>query len=332
MTKKGPGKAHRASISLPEVFRLFPDDATAEAWFVKRRWPTGVACPHCGSVNVQTGAKHKTMPYRCREKECAKRFSAKTGTVLESSKLGFQTWMIATYLLTTSLKGVSSMKLHRDLSINQRSAWFLAHRLRVALAAEGGIDAPPAEFEGPLEVDETYFGGKRDRMSNAKRRELKGTGRGGAGKTAVAGLKDRTTNKVRAKVVQRTDAETLQGFVTEHTAADTTVYTDDTAAYKGIPFDHETVKHSLSEYVRGDVHTNGIESLWSTMKRAHKGVFHKMSPKHLDRYVQEFAGRHNLRDMDTLDIMSALVTSMDGRRLKYRDLIADNGLSNAARS
>ena len=266
------------------------------------------------------------MPYLCREKECAKRFSAKTGTILESSKLGFQTWMIATYLMTTSLKGVSSMKQHRDLSINQRSAWFLAHRLRVALAEKGGV------FDGPIEVDETYFGGKRSRMSNAKRRELKETGRGSVGKTAVAGLKDRTSNKVRAKVVRRTDAETLQGFVTDHTAADTTVYSDDSRAYSGLPFDHETVKHSLNEYVRGDVHTNGIESLWSTMKRAHKGTFHKMSPKHLDRYVQEFAGRHNLRDMDTIDIMEALVVGMDRKRLKYHELIADNGLDNGARS
>ena len=151
-------------------------------------------------------------------------------------------------------------------------------------------------------------------------------------KTAVAGLKVRTSNKVCAKVVRRTDAETLQGFVTEQPAADTTVYSDDSSAYKGLPFDHDTVKHSLSEYVRGDVHTNGIESLWPTMKRAHKGTFHKMSPKHLDRYVQEFAGRHNLRDMDTIDIMEALVAGMDRKRLKYHELIADNGLDSGARS
>ena len=127
------------------------------------------------------------MPYRCREKECAKRFSAKTGTVMEGSKLGFQIWMIATYLLSTSLKSVSSMKLHRDLNINQRSAWFLAHRLRVALSEEGGI------FSGPVEVDETYFGGKRANMSNARRKELAGSGRGAVGKVAVAGVRDRAT-------------------------------------------------------------------------------------------------------------------------------------------
>ena len=121
--KKAPGKSYRKGITLVEIMKQFPDDTTAEAFFVKKRWPHGIACPHCGSMNVQTGAKHKTMPYRCREKECAKRFSAKTGTIMEGSKIGFQNWMIATYLLSTSLKSVSSMKLGRDLGINQRSAW-----------------------------------------------------------------------------------------------------------------------------------------------------------------------------------------------------------------
>ena len=111
-----------------------------------------------------------------------------------------------------------------------------------------------------------------------------------------------------------------------------TVYSDDASAYESLPFDHETVTHSLSEYVRRDVHTNGIESLWSMMKRAHKGTFHKLSPKHLGRYVQEFGARHNLRDEDTIDIMAAVASGMDGKRLRYRDLIADNGLASGARS
>ena len=324
MPHKSPGKSHRKGISLVALFKRFPDDATAEAWFIRKRWPDGIHCPHCGSTNVQTGARHKTMPYRCREKECAKRFSAKTGTVMEGSKLGFQTWMIATYLLSTSLKSVSSMKLHRDLSINQRSAWFLAHRLRVALAEEGGV------FDGPVEVDETYFGGKRRNMSNAKRRELMHTGRGPVGKTAVVGAKDRATKRVRAKVVENTDKPTLHGFVAAAVPPISTVYTDEAAAYEGIPNPHETVKHSLSEYVRGDVHTNGIESLWSMMKRAHTGTFHKLSEKHLDRYVQEFAARHNLREQDTIDIMGSMVAGMRGKRLRYRELIADNGLDNGA--
>ena len=323
MANSAPGKHFREGISLVEIFRRFPDDAKAEAWFIARRWPTGIACPHCGSLNVQTGAKHKTMPYRCREKECAKRFSPKTGTVMEGSKIGMQTWMIATYLLSTSLKSVSSMKLHRDLDINQRSAWFLAHRLRVALAQEGGI------FSGPVEVDETYMGGRRKNMSNARRADLEGTGRGAVGKTVVVGAKDRATKQVAARVVHDTTKPTLQGFVA---APDAAVYTDDAAAYQGLPFNHDTVKHSLSEYVKGDVHTNGIESLWSMLKRAHKGTFHKLSPKHLDRYVQEFASRHNLREQDTIDIMAAVATGMRGKRLRYRELIADNGLASGARS
>jgi len=230
-------------MSLVDLLRKSPDDAAAEAYFVARRWPSGPVCPHCGSVNVQTGAKHKTMPCRCREKECAKRFSAKTGTVMEGSKLGMQTWMIATYLLTTSLKSVSSMKLHRDLSINQRSAWFLAHRLRLALSQDGGA------FSGPVEVDETYMGGKRKNMPNAKRKAL--TGRGAVGKTAVVGAKDRETKQVRARVVRHTDKQTLQGFVAKHAATGATVYTNDAAAYEGLPFDHGAVKHSVKEYVRG---------------------------------------------------------------------------------
>ena len=245
---------------------------------------------------------------------------------MEGSKLGFQVWVIATYLMSTNLKSVSSMKLHRDLEINQRSAWFLAHRLRVALSEEGRV------FSGPVEVDETYFGGKRANMSNARRKELAGTGRGAVGKVAVVGARDRATKQVAAKVVERTDAPTLQGFVIDHAAPGATVYSDDSSAYESLQFNHDTVKHSLSENVRGDVHTNGIESLWSMLKRAHKGTFHKLSPKHLDRYVQEFAARHNLREQNTIDIMSAVVVGMRGKRLRYRELIAPNGLESGARS
>ena len=129
-----------------------------------------------------------------------------------------------------------------------------------------------------------------------------------------------------------TDKATLQGFVAAHTEPGATVYTDDASAYEGIPFDHATVKHSLSEYVKDEIHTNGIESLWSMLKRAHKGTFHKLSAKHLDRYVQEFAGRHNLRDEDTLDIMAAVATGMEHKRLRYRDLITPNGLASGSRS
>ena len=326
MGKKTTGKAHRKGIGMAELFRRWPTDEAAEAWFVARRWPDGIHCPHCGSMNVQTGAKHKTMPYRCREKECAKRFSAKTGTVMEGSKLGFQTWMIATYLLSTNLKSVSSMKLHRDLSINQRSAWFLAHRLRVALAERGRV------FEGPVEVDESYFGGRQANMPKAKRKEL---ARGGtAHMTAVVGMKDRDSNEVRAEVVADTKKETLQDFVREHAEPGAAVYTDEHRSYVGLDadFDHETVNHRIGEYVDGMIHTNGMESFWSMLKRAHKGTFHKFSPKHLQRYVDEFAGRHNVREADTIDIMATFAAGAVGKRLRYRELIADNGLPSGARS
>ena len=319
-----PGKSFRQGMSLIEAMKMFPDDAAAEAWFMRVRWPHGPACPECGSLNVQTGAAHK-MPLRCRERQCRKRFSVRYGTVMQSSKLGYQVWAMAIYLCLTSLKSVSSMKLHRDLNITQKSAWHLAHRLRAAFDGSGGI------FVGPVEVDETYMGGRRANMSKAKREELADTGRGAAGKTAIVGAKDRATNQVRARVVEHTDKPTIHGFVAEHTAPETTIYSDEARVYSSLPNPHESVNHSASEYVRGDVHTNGVESFWSMLKRAHKGTFHKMSPKHLNRYVSEFAAKHNLRELDTLDLMGSIVVSMDGKQLRYNDLIAVNGLASGAR-
>ena len=217
------------------------------------------------------------------------------------------------------------MKLHRDIGVSQKTAWFMLMRIREAWDTEA--DQP---YSGPVEADETYFGGKRRNMPSSKRKELEG--RGTVGKTAVAGLKDRATNRVTAKVVHSTNKETLQEFVTERTEPDATVYTDDATAYTGLPRIHETVKHSVGEYVRGQASTNGVESFWSMLKRAHKGTFHKLSPKHLNRYVQEFAGKHNIRELGTLTQMRDTVASLVGRNLLYRDLIADNGLSSGARS
>ena len=193
MRKKAPGKAFRKGISLKQIMRMFPDNATAEQWFIEQRWPNGVCCHYCGSVNVQTGCQHKTMPYRCREKECGKKFSVKTGTVMEGSKIGYQDWIIATFQMLTSLKSVSSMKLHRDLGVTQKSAWFLAQRVREALTTGG------RRFYGPVEVDETYFGGKRRNMSNTKRKALADTGRGMASVTGGMEGKRLTYERLIAK-------------------------------------------------------------------------------------------------------------------------------------
>ncbi len=137
---------------------------------------------------------------------------------------------------------------------------------------------------------------------------------------------------MRAEVVQAIDAKTLLGFVADHAAPDATIYTDDHGAYKGMPFEHESVRHSTGEYVKEMAHTNGIESFWATMKRAHKGVYHKMSAKHLQRYVNEFSGRHNVRNANTINQMGSVVTGLLGKRLMYRDLIANNGLDSGARN
>ena len=307
-----------------ELTEMFPDNKTAENWFVEQRWPVGVCCPECGSLDVQQRRTRKPQPYRCRD--CRKDFSVRTGTLMHGTNLGYRTWAFAIYMVVTNLKSVSSMKLHRDLKITQKTAWHLMHRIR-----ENWEDRSSA-FTGPVEVDETYMGGKRANMSNSKRKKLANTGRGSVGKTAIVGVKDRATKQVAAKVVNSTNAETLQGFVKDHTAPQATVYSDDATAYNALPFNHSIIKHSLSEYVNGDVHTNGIESLWSMIKRAHMGTFHKLSPKHLDRYVQEFAGRHNMRELDTIRQMGMVAENMDSKRLRYRQLIADNGLSSGARA
>ena len=144
MKHKAPGKSYRKGITLAMLLRMFPDDRTAELWFENQRWPNEICCPCCGSVS--TGKiSHPTMPYRCRD--CRKYFSAKTGTVMQGSNIGYQAWIISIYLFTTGIKGTSSMKLHRDLGISQKSAWYMSHRLRKAFEDKGEL------FAGPVEVD-----------------------------------------------------------------------------------------------------------------------------------------------------------------------------------
>jgi len=319
--------ATREGITLVQLMDMFPTEEAATAWFEECLWPRERHCGKCGSLRTREVPNAKPMPYWCTD--CRSYFSVRTGTPLARSNVPMRKWALAIYLCLTSLKSVAAKKLARDIGVNKNTAWFMMHRIREAWGEDDG-----EPFDGPVEVDESYFGGKRKNMSNAKRKALReaGAGRGAVGKTAVVGMKDRATNEVRAEVVAATDAETLQDFVEENTEADATVYTDDAAAYRGVEREHEAVKHSVSEYVRGMAHTNGIESFWSMFERSYHGTFHKLSPKHLHRYISEAAGKHNIRRLDTLAQMRDVVARLVGRNLLYRDLIADNGLPSGARS
>lgn len=312
---KAPGKAFRKGLTLIEIVDMFPDDASAEAWFEEARWGEAGkpdCCPNCGNKDkISLVPSGKPLPYWCGG--CRRNFSVRSGSVMQRSKIPLRKWAIAIYLWATSLKGVSSMKLHRDLGITQKSAYFMAQRLR-----EAWKDMP-VEMSGPVEVDETRIGGVRKNMSNEKRKELKGTP---DTKSKVGGIKDRGTGEIAVRVLESGAKPHVQGFIRDHAEPGATLYTDEAKAFQGMPeYKHETVNHSVSEYVRKQAHTNGIESFWAALKRAYHGTYHQLSSKHLHRYVQEFASRHNLRPMDTEAIMIDMAARMAGKRLTYKQLI-----------
>ena len=312
MAQNAPGKHFRKGISLMGLMEMFPNDETAEEWFTAVRWEGGEpVCPFCGSERSASIPNRKPMPYRC--KDCRKHFSVKHGTVMQSSKLGCRVWAIAVYLLTTGIKGTSSMKLHRDVAVTYKTAWHLAHRIRKAFP--GVVE----QFAGPVEADETAIGGvEKNKHGNKKRRQ----GRGSVGKSIVHGVLDRATNQVVAGVVESTDAVTLQGRVVDATMPTAQVYTDEALAYAGLPRHHEAVQaqdggvragagpHERHRVLLGDAGPRGI-----------MGNFHHVSHKHLDRYIGEFAGRHNQRSQDTMAQMQRVPGGMVGKRLRYKELI-----------
>ncbi len=300
------------TMSLYQFFQQFPNEEDARKFFETKRWNGAISCPYCGSDSVYECKDHKPMPYRCRN--CRKHFSVRTGTVLEESRLPLQKWLMAIYMMTTARKGIPSTQMARELGITQKSAWFLAQRIRETW--NGNPDGP---FNGsPVEVDETFIGGKEKNRHASKKLHA---GRGTVGKQAVMVVLERG-GRVVAMPVKSTDRETLHGVINATVQKGATIYTDDHRSYLGMQgYNHETVKHSVGEYVRAQAHTNGVESFWALLKRGYYGIYHYMSHEHLHRYVNEFSFRHNTAKVGTMDFIVMTVERMVNRRLTYKELI-----------
>ncbi len=328
-----PAKKHKDRSepnTLKEAIEWFRDEDVAHRYLADRRWPGGeVVCPKCGSKTVTYLANQRR--WKCAQNHPQRQFSVKVGTVMEDSPLKVGTWLAAIWMVGNCKNGVSSYEIHRALDVTQKSAWFMLQRIRLAMQqSQGG-----GTLDGEVEVDETYVGGKA-RFMHAHKKAQKIKGRGTAGKAAVMGLLQRHgkgESKVRATVIHTPQRERLHGEIHKHVDAGSTVYTDEHGGYFGLEptYEHKVINHAEA-YVRGNVHTNGIENFWSLLKRAIKGTYVSVEPFHLHRYVDEQAFRFNERKDEQGDRgrFNTLLSYVEGKRLTYRQLIAEEAPSAAA--
>lgn len=314
--------------SLLQAARYFADPDVCVDFVAAMRWPNGVECPHCQGKRVSYLSSRRI--WKCMNKECHKQFSAKTGTIFEDSPLGLDKWLMAVWLVVNCKNGVSSHEVHRDLKVTQKSAWFMLHRVRLALES-GSFDKLGGRHGGPVEIDEAYIGPKPQKMHKA-RREAKKLASGGKMGVPVMGMLDRELRRVRANVVPNVKRETLQAEILKNIERKSNVYTDGYACYDGLKvrdFVHETVDH-VEEYVRGNVHTQGIENFWSLLKRGLTGTYIAVEPFHLDRYVVEQVFRYNNRGtkdnpLNDADRFVLAVSQISGKRLTYAELTGKVG-------
>lgn len=298
--------------TLAEFLEHFKDEETCRDYFTALRFRDGEYCPHCGHKEIYKFSNGKR--YRCAS--CKEDFTIKTGTVFGESKLPLRKWFIAIYLLATTSKGISSVQLAKHVGVTQKTGWFMDHRLRSAMKQNGG------QLFGTIEVDETYVGGQVRNMHRSKVDKTK-VGTGGKGKAIVMGMRQRD-GEVRAKVITGTESAQLHPTIRAHVVPGSKIYTDEHRGYNGlVGYTRTLVNHSLKLYVQGDVHTNGIESFWALFKRGYHGVYHWMSKKHLQKYIDETAYRLNMRGNGMNRVFTDVVKrTTDGNPLPYKELIA----------
>jgi len=303
--------------TLVDTIKHFADPDVALATMVELRWPTGVHCPTCGRTDVRFIATRRM--WECKEKHARRQFSAKLGTIFEDSPLGLDKWFSAIWMIANCKNGVSSYEIHRAIGVTQKTAWFMLHRIRLAMETGSFIKGL-----GDAEADETFIGGLAKNMHKARReRTIKGTG--GAGKEVVMGVLRRGTkseaSKIAAKHIPDLKAKTLQAEVRAAVEPGSRLFTDTHASYVGLGVDyvHETVDHAV-EYVRGTVHTNGLENFWSLFKRAIKGTYVSIEPFHLNAYVVEETFRFNERKTNDRGRFRLLLKNINGKRITYREL------------